>query len=568
MRFPFAIRVLLVGFCAFACASALARDCVKSASASAASSVRKWVRTTTPATRDCCQPIAPCDASYRAAAAAEDAASSARSAAQDAAGIAAKILLSNNKDSEKTVQRGAKQPSASGQNRYSIRSTKVVRSTWPGHALVVSLAERSSKLSDYVAYIVGSEDASERQRRQRTLGQGDDIVVQIDEKDFTAAVAAHDSHPSLFLNGMSMGDDATVLRETKGGITTLRFTLSSGKSSQALWSSLYRQQGIAASTPLEVGVGWKDALVFTEDTASVDYQSNFVIVSSLWTVALAAILCAILLAFFRWTLVETDLFRAAPTYPWWGKAQTLRAQILVDLYPKLSRRWVMKRRIDLNASGAVKTITETIRRTYGGFDWPTSPSKLSQAASDVFKIRLVPSTADEVTTVVSLAISETSWRPIRLEYSLARVQWGLWMMFAVVAGVFLWVVYGSFQPLGGSVLALASVSAITAGASVIVDNNNGTVSGYSHGFLRDILTDPNNTAQAHRFQAVVVNVLLLTVGVVYVCQYLAYPIYDSSWLGLLGLSGFAQTAGKQLLEKPPVNTTTTSASSVPAGRSV
>ena len=48
-------------------------------------------------------------------------------------------------------------------------------------------------------------------------------------------------------------------------------------------------------------------------------------------------------------------------------------------------------------------------------------------------------------------------------FSLAKVQLGVWFLFAVSAGIFLWVVRGQLAALDGSVLVLLGLSTATAG---------------------------------------------------------------------------------------------------------
>ncbi|USX29476.1 hypothetical protein NHH73_14775 [Oxalobacteraceae bacterium OTU3CINTB1] len=138
----------------------------------------------------------------------------------------------------------------------------------------------------------------------------------------------------------------------------------------------------------------------------------------------------------------------------------------------------------------------------------------------------------------------------RKPYSLSRVQVGMWMVFATTAALFLWTIYGSFPELESSTLALVAISTATATASVMADSHNATSSEqFSHGFLFDITTSWDDTPQIHRYQAILVNTLLLTVGIVYVVQTLGYPTFDPSWLQFLGLSGVAQAVGKKFIEQ-------------------
>jgi hypothetical protein len=169
----------------------------------------------------------------------------------------------------------------------------------------------------------------------------------------------------------------------------------------------------------------------------------------------------------------------------------------------------------------------------------------------------------------------------RLAYSFARVQWGTWTCFAVIAALYLWAVYGSFPELTGSVFALAAVSTLTATTSFFMDANTQPVSAPSAGLLHDLLSGNNDDMQAHRFQALIVNGLLLLAGIVFVGRHLSYPVFPDTWLAMLGISNAAALAGKQLLENQPSSATGApvggplvpslragTPSSVPGGRSV
>lgn len=163
----------------------------------------------------------------------------------------------------------------------------------------------------------------------------------------------------------------------------------------------------------------------------------------------------------------------------------------------------------------------------------------------------------------------------RLGYSFARVQWGVWNCFAVTAALYLWVVFGSFPDLTGSVLQLAAVSTLTATVSFFMDSNVQPVPQASQGLIRDLLSGNNNDLQAHRFQALMVNVLLLVAGIVLVARRLAYPDFPGNWLAMLGISNAASLAGKQFLENRPSTAATAPANAggaatpaIAAGRSV
>ncbi len=136
----------------------------------------------------------------------------------------------------------------------------------------------------------------------------------------------------------------------------------------------------------------------------------------------------------------------------------------------------------------------------------------------------------------------------RAAYSFARVQWGAWMLFALMAALYLWVIYGNFPDLTGSVAILVGVSTLTATTSFFIDPKTTFPPVHSGGLLRDLLSDSNDDLQAHRFQALVVNTLLLVAGVVFVGRHLSYPEFPDTWLAMLGISNAGALAGKQILE--------------------
>ena len=143
----------------------------------------------------------------------------------------------------------------------------------------------------------------------------------------------------------------------------------------------------------------------------------------------------------------------------------------------------------------------------------------------------------------------------RLAYSFARVQWGTWTCFSVIAALYLWAVYGTFPDLTGSVFTLAAVSTLTATTSFFMDGNTPPPPTPSAGLLRDLLSGNNADMQAHRFQALLVNCLLLLAGIVFVGRHLSYPVFPDTWLAMLGISNAGALAGKQLLENQPTKAT-------------
>lgn len=151
-------------------------------------------------------------------------------------------------------------------------------------------------------------------------------------------------------------------------------------------------------------------------------------------------------------------------------------------------------------------------------------------------------------TIIGLSLHRRPIPVVRATFSLVAVQVGTWVTFACLAAVFLWLVYGQWPMLKGSMLVLVTISAATATASWLVDSSARQFKP-SVNLLRDLTAGTDNEQRVHRFQAVMVNALLLFIGTAFVVQHLAYPTFDPSWLEFLGLSGLLQTAGKGLLEK-------------------
>jgi len=298
-------------------------------------------------------------------------------------------------------------------------------------------------------------------------------------------------------------------------------------------------------------VGWSNDAAFTMDR-DTSGPAMYARVSVPAAVAAAAFFASVLVLFYFWSLRNTDLFRVAPTYPWWRDARDLRTQIRRVVVPLPWARWRGGYRI-LGTADFAEKVQAVVSARYAGWAWAATADEIGalEEARRAAMAGLVPATPEAVrNAVVALAILEGKWRPLRLPYSLSRVQWGTWMMFTVVSATYLWLVYGRLPTLDGSVVALIAISTITAGVSFFADGAVGQSTSYSNGIVQDVMTGANDAQQAHRYQAVVVNALLLVVGVVFVAQHLTFPSFDSTWLELLGLSGAAQTLLKPVLEKP------------------
>jgi hypothetical protein len=85
-----------------------------------------------------------------------------------------------------------------------------------------------------------------------------------------------------------------------------------------------------------------------------------------------------------------------------------------------------------------------------------------------------------------------------MAFSLGRVQLYCWFMFALLAGIFLKLVYSELPTLDNSILALLGICAGTAGLSWAIDKSSEQSAGsLSRGLMFDLVTGPNNEHQVH-----------------------------------------------------------------------
>jgi hypothetical protein len=164
------------------------------------------------------------------------------------------------------------------------------------------------------------------------------------------------------------------------------------------------------------------------------------------------------------------------------------------------------------------------------------------AADKALNSQVAP--ANPAPVIVGIIQGRRAW-----SYSLAATQLFAWFLFALLAGIFVWTVYGQLPPIEGSVLGLLGISVGTAGLSWAIDTSATHRSGGpSSGFFSDLISDPDNNARIHRFQCVFVNGALLLVGIANVVFDVMYPTFDQSWLIFLAISGITYTGGKQMKE--------------------
>lgn len=363
-------------------------------------------------------------------------------------------------------------------------------------------------------------------------GEGD-LVLVVPKSQFEAA-ARHQGKPGSeamtpYLNGVAMLQDASLLTvEHRNDDTYLRYRISFGSNTQTLWKILYRDGGVTGSEPLRVALGWPAQGPATLSPPSKTQTATVSITSNL-KIAIAASLMLVLLLGADMMGRRSDTLRDAPLPLWW---ETATEQRFIYTREKAERReaWLKERYPDYRPDD---------RSRY-----------LAAAATALARFPVTPDEEKDVT--IGLILQTAPWKPVRAAFSLARVQLAAWFAFTIALGLFFWIIYDRLPQIGGSLLSLLGISILTAGASLTVDSNaGGRTYSPSKGLFSDLVTGFDEKQKFHRYQAVVVNILLLLTGFSYCVQQLAYPEFDQTWLALLGLSGATLGAGKQMLEKTP-----------------
>jgi len=125
-------------------------------------------------------------------------------------------------------------------------------------------------------------------------------------------------------------------------------------------------------------------------------------------------------------------------------------------------------------------------------------------------------------------------------YSLGRTQMAFWFINVVLAVLLIWAVTGSVPPITSSVLGLMGIGTGTALGAALVDQSGTTPTAAkdSRNFLMDILTD-GTTIALHRFQMFVWTLVMFFIFWGAVWNRLALPDFDSTLLGLMGISAGA-----------------------------
>lgn len=122
----------------------------------------------------------------------------------------------------------------------------------------------------------------------------------------------------------------------------------------------------------------------------------------------------------------------------------------------------------------------------------------------------------------------------RKSYSLARTQMALWTFIVAAAMVFIFMVTWNENSISSGVLVLLGVSFGTTLLAAVSDGTNPTPQA-SQGFLTDLLSDGTGPS-FHRYQMVLFTVILAVIFVVKVATNLVMPEFDTTLLGLMGIS--------------------------------
>lgn len=358
-------------------------------------------------------------------------------------------------------------------------------------------------------------------------GAGDlELVMKKAEFDNEARFTTPNSTPRLIINGVNLEDSATLIATfVCDPHVYLRFRIAPKKGSEKLWSAIYNSSGLTGKEPLLPAIGWDGGgSQITLDASAGDRHK--ISVSTDLRVTIAFVIMALVLGLTYIVYAYTDAFRDAET-PWWfTDAMKLRP---------------------LQVNGAWLALQ------YSNFDATREKTYYANAAQLAVQKQYPKASLEEWDYFFGLVLSQLPLKRPRATYSLARTQLGLWFVFAVCSGIFLWIVYGDLPRIENSLLALLGISVGTAGVSLAIDTNiSKDANGFtpSRGFY-DLVTGFDRQQQVYRYQAVVINLLLLFVGVMNVIQSLTYPIFDATWLAFLGISGVALATGKQIVETKP-----------------
>lgn len=428
-------------------------------------------------------------------------------------------------------------PTAVNDFPLKIKQVNVIDRASPSSTRCVAIAPAGAASVAHEGAIQDPDAAWRAAPSEAQVLQGaGDIEVIVGQETYRAErdqsnKSAKPSH--LFVNGVNMGDAAKLIAQLSCGADVhLRYRIVPAENSQKLWGALYRSSGLTTGEPLNVAIGWDDTGPRSEQSIQVGVRN--IAVTNAWSVAFAFLAVVVLGIFTGLVFFYTDAFRDVPA-PWWSK--------------EAKRLLRLRRRANLTADDV------WLKQMYADYD-PAKAADYDAAATRASAGKLPEDGPQEWVTLFGLLRTGKVPRRILGPFSLARTQLGMWFFFAVASGVFLWIVYGQLPKIENSLLLLLGLSVGTAGVSLAIDKSNSDATqpfSSSRGLLNDlVIGGKDDKEQVYRYQAVVVNLLLLFVGITHVVQNLSYPMFDATWLAFLGISGAALTVGKQISETPKV----------------
>lgn len=341
-------------------------------------------------------------------------------------------------------------------------------------------------------------------------------------------------HPKLLLNGIALGSGAKLINKTdwsRGEITYELVTALPVEASKKdrevfadFWKAIYREAGWTDVAPqrteLQIdGLGTiaRGDMGVVAISGSPESRRN-----------VAAVAAALIAMLFVWAIGSNKIFRdEAPA--WIEKARSFES--------------VRKSTTDWGRVLAEHAAALGI-----------SAEELTKRAREIYKAVCEDTTlkSDDDIKLAAIGSLIDSEKAPEVSYSLSRVQLGAWLVVTVIGGLVIWVYQGARPVIPLTYLAMLGISGGTRLLSDVVDSGKGhAVGGVHKSFFTD-LTAGTNGGGVHRYQAMMINIVLLTTVAFEIIGTLAFPEIDDSWLTLLLGSSGVYLAAKKSGETPPV----------------
>ncbi len=337
---------------------------------------------------------------------------------------------------------------------------------------------------------------------------------------------------TLFVNGVELGASADLVATRMfPSCAQFAYRIGVGPEASKLWRLLYDVGDLTRVHDLDVRLGWSGRPALTLHKGSAATLLVSITDSWRWGFAMCAVValvaCTVLLAW------RSDALRDASTPSFYAEALRFRRDV-----EHKNREQQLALRFGMNVDEL-----EANRASYesAGEEALTYGSGASDAGIE----------NQHKAAFIGLALRNRDFTAPRPSFSLARVQFTAWFVFSVACAIYLWIVFGVLPSISGSALALLGITVGTSATSVAIDQS-GEQRPFrpSLGLVRDLTTGFNDRQLVHRYQSIVVNLMLLMTGFLYVLEHLSFPVFESTWLAFLGLSGAALTIGKQLTDPP------------------